>query len=126
MTFRIASATTGGTLHLMAGGTNLSGTVTVPGTGGWQTWTSVTASGIPLSSGTQAIRLAFDSGSFNVNSMTFALVTASTPPPVGSSVAASSAKKSGGGGGGGGCGLTGLEGLALTVLLAMMRKWRRD
>jgi len=128
VTFRVASATTGGTLHLQSGGTNLSGTVTVPSTGGWQTWTSVTASGIPLSQGTQAMRLVFDSGSFNVNWMTFALVPSSTPAPGpgGSSVPSAGSKSNGGGGGGGGCGLTGLEGLALTGFLAIMRKCRRN
>ena len=122
VTFRVASAATGGTLHLLSGSTDLSGTVTVSGTGGWQTWTSVTASGVPLSSGIQAIRLVFDSGSFNVNSMTFALAAASTPSPA----PGTGSSHSSSGGGGGGCGLTGLEGLALTVLLAMMRRCRRD
>jgi len=114
VTFRVASATTGGTLHLLSGGTNLSGSVTVPGTGGWQTWTSVTASGVPLSSGIQAIRLVFDSGSFNMNSLAFALTTASTPAPGAGSSGSSSSS-----GGGGGCGLTGLE---LAGLLALRRR----
>ncbi|MBV8882261.1 MAG: cellulase family glycosylhydrolase [Planctomycetaceae bacterium] len=113
VTFRVASATTGGTLHLLSGAADLSGTVTVPGTGGWQTWTSVTASGLTLSSGTQAIRLSFDSGSFNVNSMAFTPATASAPAPGGGS---SPPASGGGGGGGGGCGLLGLEALALLAL----------
>ena len=125
VTFRVASQTTGGTLHLISGTTNLSGTVNVPGTGGWQTWTSVTATGVALSAGTQSLKLSFDSGSFNVNSMSFAPASASAPAPGGGNPS-SSTGDSGGGGGGGGCGLTGLEGVALVGLLTMMRRCRRD
>jgi len=125
VTFRVASALSGGTMHLQAGSTNLSGTVAAPGTGGWQTWTSVTATGIPLSAGTQPIRLVFDGGSFNINWMSFALSSASSSPPPSGSTGSGSSHTSGGGGGGG-CGLIGLEGLALSVLLAIMRKCRPD
>jgi endoglucanase len=116
VTFRVASALSGGTMHLQAGSTNLSGTVTAPGTGGWQTWTSVTATGIPLSAGSQSIRLVFDSGSFNINWMSFALSSASSSPPPGGGPGSGSSRSSGGGGGGGGCGLVGLEGLCLLLL----------
>jgi endoglucanase len=117
VTFRVASALSGGAMHLQSGTTNLTGSVAAPGTGGWQTWTSVTASNVALSAGTQSIRLVFDSGSFNVNSMAFALTSAAPPPsgpPGGSS---STGGKDGGGGGGGGCGLTGLE--AMLILLGL-------
>jgi endoglucanase len=113
VTFRVASALTGGTLHLEAAGVNVSGSVAAPGTGGWQTWQSVTVPNVPLSAGTQALRLVLDGGSFNVNSMTFALGAASSPG--GGSSTSGSAPKSGGGGGGGGCGLTGLESLLLLI-----------
>jgi hypothetical protein len=117
VTFRVASALSGGAMHLQSGTTNLTGSVAAPGTGGWQTWTSVTASNVALSAGTQSIRLVFDSGSFNMNSMAFALTSAAPPPsgpPGGSS---STGGKDGGGGGGGGCGLTGLE--AMLILLGL-------
>jgi hypothetical protein len=109
-------------MHLQSGTTNLTGSVVAPGTGGWQTWTSVTASNVALSAGTQSIRLVFDSGSFNVNYMTFALTSGSPAPagpPGGSS---STGGKDGGGGGGGGCGLTGLEALLFLGLLARRRR----
>jgi cytochrome c len=42
--FRVASASTGGTIQLRTGSPTgtLVGSVSVPGTGGWQTWTTVT------------------------------------------------------------------------------------
>lgn len=70
-TARVASATSGGTIELRLGST--SGTVvgrcTVPGTGGWQNWTSVSCS-VSGASGTQDLFLRFTGGSgylFNVN-----------------------------------------------------------
>jgi arabinoxylan arabinofuranohydrolase len=70
-TARVASATSGGTIELRLGGT--SGTVvgrcTAPGTGGWQTWTTVSCS-VSGATGTQDLYLRFTGGSgylFNVN-----------------------------------------------------------
>jgi endoglucanase len=120
VTFRVASATAGGTLHLSSGATDLTGTVTVPGTGGWQTWHSVTATGVALPAGPQALRLVLDGGSFNVNSMTFALSAAAAPS---GGAPSSSGSRGGGGGGGGGCGLTGLETL---LFLAAARRCARS
>jgi len=71
--FRVASGSTGGTLHLAnSGGTNLSGTVTVPGTGGWQTWTTVNAT-VTLPAGQQVLTVMIDSGAgaMNINYLTF-------------------------------------------------------
>jgi arabinoxylan arabinofuranohydrolase len=75
-TARVASANSGGTVELRLGGT--SGTVVgrcaVPGTGGWQNWTTVSC---PVSgaTGTQDLYLRFTGGSgylFNVNWWQFA------------------------------------------------------
>lgn len=126
VSFRVASAMTGGTMHLSSGAANLTGTVTAPGTGGWQTWQTVTATGVSLSAGTQSLRLIFDSGSFNVNSMTFAAAAAPpapppAPPPGGGG--GGSSRKSGRGGGG--CGLTGLEAEGILGLLALLRRRAR-
>jgi hypothetical protein len=52
-------------------GTNLSGSVAVPDTGGWQTWTTVTAS-VTLPAGTQTLTLNEDAGGWNIDSMIFA------------------------------------------------------
>jgi hypothetical protein len=68
---RVASATSGGRIELRVGSVNGTtvGTCNVPGTGGWQTWTTVTC---PVSgaTGTQDLYLRFAGGSgylFNVN-----------------------------------------------------------
>jgi hypothetical protein len=52
-------------------GINLSGSVAVPDTGGWQTWTTVTAT-VTLPAGTQTLTLDQDNGGWNIDSMAFA------------------------------------------------------
>jgi len=83
VSFRVANGnTTSGTIHLMnASGTNLTGSVTVPATGGWQTWTTVNAT-VTLPAGQQVLELFEDTGGYNFNYMTFASsgnVAPSTP-----------------------------------------------
>jgi hypothetical protein len=53
-------------------GTNLTGSVAVPSTGGWQTWTTVTAT-VTLPAGTQTLTLNEDAAGWNIDSMAFAL-----------------------------------------------------
>jgi arabinoxylan arabinofuranohydrolase len=70
-TARVASATSGGRIEVRTGSPTgtLAGTCTVPGTGGWQTWTTVSCSVGGLT-GTQDLYLRFTGGSgflFNVN-----------------------------------------------------------
>ena len=52
-------------------GTNLSGSVAVPDTGAWQTWTTVTAT-VTLPAGTQTLTLNEDAAGWNIDSMVFA------------------------------------------------------
>jgi chitinase len=52
-------------------GTDLSGTVNVPNTGGWQTWATVTAT-VTLPAGTQTLTLSEDNAGWNIDSMLFA------------------------------------------------------
>ncbi len=40
---RVAATAAGKTFHVELDGVNVSGTLTVPNTGGWQTWQTVTA-----------------------------------------------------------------------------------
>ncbi len=67
-TARVASATSGGTIEVRLDSATgpLVGTCTAPGTGGWQTWTTVTC---PVSgaTGTRDLYLRFATGGFNVN-----------------------------------------------------------
>ncbi|HET9168629.1 MAG TPA: glycoside hydrolase family 3 C-terminal domain-containing protein [Actinospica sp.] len=58
-------------LHVAdSSGSNLSGAVAVPNTGGYQTWTTVTAN-VTLSAGTQTLTVDQDSNGFNLHFMTF-------------------------------------------------------
>jgi Carbohydrate binding module (family 6) len=41
-------------------GVNVTGSVAVPNTGGWQTWSSVFVPGIPMSAGSHVFRLVID------------------------------------------------------------------
>jgi hypothetical protein len=73
VSFRVAgpSAVTDA-FHLSnSSGTNLSGAVNLPGTGGWQTWATVTAN-VTLPAGQQILTLNQDNGGWNINYATFA------------------------------------------------------
>ena len=62
-------------LHIAnAAGTNLTGSVAVPNTGGYETWTTVTAS-ITLPAGTQTLTLGQDTNGWNFHFMTFTLTS---------------------------------------------------
>ncbi|HEY3873829.1 MAG TPA: carbohydrate-binding protein [Actinocrinis sp.] len=54
-----------------ASGSNLSGSVNIPATGGWQTWTTVTAN-VTLPAGTQSLTLYEDNGGWNIHDLSFA------------------------------------------------------
>jgi predicted alpha-1,2-mannosidase len=59
-------------LHIAnSSGTNLSGNVNIPATGGWQTWSTVTAN-VTLPAGTQTLTVNQDNGGWNLNYLTFA------------------------------------------------------
>lgn len=58
---RVASNGSGGNFHVEFGGANKTGTMTVPNTGGWQSWTTLSAT-VSLSAGTQIMKIVEDSG----------------------------------------------------------------
>jgi hypothetical protein len=73
VSFRLASPSgvTDG-LHIAnSAGTNLSGNVNVPATGGWQTWQTVTAT-VTLPAGQQTLTVDQDNGGWNLHSLAFA------------------------------------------------------
>lgn len=73
VTFRVAAinAVTDGFHISNSSGTNLSGNVNVPATGGWQTWTNVTAT-VTLPAGQQVLTVNQDNPGWNLNYMSFA------------------------------------------------------
>jgi hypothetical protein len=67
-----AESAIGDAFHLSnSSGSNLTGSVAVPDTGGWQTWATVTATAT-LPAGTQTLTLSEDAAGWNIDSMAFA------------------------------------------------------
>jgi hypothetical protein len=61
-------------------GTTVIGTLTVPNTGGWGTFQTTVAVTTPsLTTGQQTLKIALDSGDFNINYITFTLTAAVAP-----------------------------------------------
>jgi hypothetical protein len=67
-TLRAASAASGtGGMRIYIDEADVSGLLTVPITGGWQTWTNVTKPDIPLTQGNHTLRIFIASGEYNIN-----------------------------------------------------------
>ena len=60
MKFRVAHLRNGGRFHLESDGTDVTGSLAVPRTGGWDAYTTITKSGVSLAAGPHVLRLAFD------------------------------------------------------------------
>lgn len=69
ITARLASNTTGRTIHVEVDGVNV-GTLTAP-SGGWQAFQDRSLTGVNIAAGTHRVRLVFDNGSVNLNYVTF-------------------------------------------------------
>lgn len=69
LSIRYAGTATG-TVRLLVDGVDKTGAISLPSTGGWQTWSTVTASNITVTTGWHDIKLMIDSSGFNVNSFT--------------------------------------------------------
>jgi glucosylceramidase len=80
--FKVASPAQGGSFHLEVNGTNVTGPLTVPNTGGWQAWQTVSAT-VSLQAGQQTARLVFDALGNNAlgNFAAMQFVANGTPPP---------------------------------------------
>ncbi len=84
--YRVASTGTSGRFELRRGSTVL-GSYTVPNTGGWQTWTTVSGN-VSLTSGAQTLRIYATGSSWNINWMRFSLLSATPTPTSGPTPAA--------------------------------------
>lgn len=83
---RVASDGAGGTFHLEFNGIDRTGTLSVPNTGGWQSWQTLTKTNVTLQAGIQVMRLALDStgpsGSVgNINWIRFVAESGQTQTP---------------------------------------------
>lgn len=66
--FRTSRAPAGSrSLRVLMGGVDSTGLVTIPRTVSWNTWTTVTKTGVSLESGIQILRIATEVGGFNMN-----------------------------------------------------------
>src|SRR5262249_22493476 len=79
----VASNGSGGTFHVLVNGVNVTGVITVPNTGAWQTWTTLTKTGVSLSAGQQVVRVVLDTRGVtgSVCNLNWIRVTAATPTP---------------------------------------------
>ncbi len=78
VTYRVASDGAGGVIRLEQGGGDVSyGTVTVPNTGGWQTWQDISHT-VSLPAGTQTLAIAAEIGGWNLNYFSLAAVNGDT------------------------------------------------
>ncbi len=64
---RVASIYGSAKFHFEVDGKNVTGSIAVPNTGGWQKWQTVTSSGFSLSAGSHTIKLVDETQGFNVN-----------------------------------------------------------
>ena len=65
--FRVAATSGGKSFHIEINGVDVSGSIAVPNTAGWQAWQTVNVPSVQLNAGTQNLRLVMDSELFNVN-----------------------------------------------------------
>jgi hypothetical protein len=75
-TVRVATPNAGRQLHLELNGTNISGPIAIPNTGGYQSWANVSTGALSISAGTYTLRIVEDTGSFNMNYVTVTAATA--------------------------------------------------
>jgi len=71
--FRIASTVATGVIQLK-NGSNVLGSVTLPNTGGWQVWQTVSFN-VPLAAGAQTLQVYVPSGGYNINWINFTAVS---------------------------------------------------
>ncbi len=79
---RVASAGQGGTFHVEFGGTNVTQALTIPDTGGWQQWTTVSTM-VTLQAGPQVARVVFDTAGVAVGNLNWFRVSPVTATPFG-------------------------------------------
>ena len=83
---RVAKDGDGGVFHIEMDGVDITGPISVPNTGGWQVWETVTLNDISLTAGEHVMRIEFDTDYTNLNYVEFkglvtSLVTSSSNKP---------------------------------------------
>jgi len=80
MEARVASSGAGGTFHIESNGTNVTGALTIPNTGDWQSWVTLSKV-VTLPAGAQAIKVVFDTANAGIVG-NFNWIKFSPPPAV--------------------------------------------
>ncbi|RKS23126.1 putative secreted protein (Por secretion system target) [Flavobacterium endophyticum] len=80
ISFRTSTPYNAKTLHLEVDGINVTGSVTIPNSGGFQAWQTATVTNIPLTQGVHVITLHFERADININKMEFVLAGATAAP----------------------------------------------
>ncbi|MHB8338048.1 MAG: RICIN domain-containing protein [Ignavibacteriaceae bacterium] len=75
---RVASPNTGAEFHLEIDGINVTGTLTVPNTGNYETWATISNT-VNLTAGQHIVRFYADNGGFNIEYWDFALNSLTVP-----------------------------------------------
>ncbi len=71
----VASPDGKGSIHLKMDGTDITGSIHIPVTSGWQQYSTVTTAGIKLKSGVHILQLFEETGGFNIDKIIFSRVT---------------------------------------------------
>lgn len=77
--FRTAS-TSGGAIRMEIDGSDVTGTVSLANTGGWQVWANTTKTNVNLTAGQHILRLFVVTGGFNINSVTVSVPVQNNGP----------------------------------------------
>lgn len=71
LSLRVASDGAGKMMHAEIDGMKITGAITIPNTGGYQTWQTVVVPNLSLTAGKHILRLAFDADYVNINYVKF-------------------------------------------------------
>src|SRR5207342_2250679 len=80
---RVACYKAGGKLHIEVDAVNVTGSLTIPSSGGWQKWTTIGKAGISLSAGAHVVRIKMEADGHlgyvgNIDYFTFTPATTAT------------------------------------------------
>jgi hypothetical protein len=77
--FRVASQSSGKKFHVEIDGVDVTGLITVPNTGGWQTWQNVVVPNISMTKGAKLMKIVMDNDLFNLNYIDISLIKSPQP-----------------------------------------------
>jgi hypothetical protein len=76
---RVSATTTGKTVDVFVGGTQIADNLAVPNTGNYQTFATISVPSVALTAGTQELKVLFNQASQNLNWIKFTALTSCTP-----------------------------------------------